>query len=50
VLPAPGLLSTQMVPPCVSVTSFLVMLDRDVKEFLGFDKHFTDEGFARYRP
>ncbi|MCX6375095.1 MAG: PIN domain-containing protein [Armatimonadetes bacterium] len=34
----------------VDVVSFLVMLDRDVKEFLGFDKHFTDDGFTRYRP
>jgi predicted nucleic acid-binding protein len=33
----------------VDVVSFLVMLGRDAKEFVGFDKHFTDEGFTRYR-
>lgn len=32
------------------VVSFLVMLGRGVTESVGFDKHFTDEGFTRYRP
>lgn len=32
----------------VDVVSFLVMRSNAVNNFIGFDKHFTDAGFAQY--
>jgi uncharacterized protein len=32
----------------VDALSFLIMRDKRINEFLGFDRHFEDAGFQRY--
>ena len=45
-VPAPGSLSTQIVPPCASITSFTMRCVSRHVDVAGFTKHGTPERMA----